>query len=284
MTKIQKSINNEISNLYIVATPIGNLKEMTPRAVEILNNVDVIACEDTRNTKKLLTHFDIKTKLIAHHAHNEKASADGLIELLKQGLNIALVSDAGYPLIQDPGLNIVDQCVEEGFSVIPVSGANAAINALVCSGLKCDPHLFYGFLSNNINEVKRELETLKLLPYTLVFYESPHRIKKTLEACLEVLGNRKVCIARELTKLHEEFIRGHLSDVINDINELKGEIVLVVDGYVAVQNLEESLILAKNEVEMLVSQGQSTSMAIKEMSKKHNVKKNDLYNFFHQVN
>lgn len=281
--KKQKSLKNNQATLYLVATPIGNLNEMTNRAIEVLNNVDYIAAEDTRNTGKLLKHFSINTKMIAHHSHNEKASTLGLLELLNNGNNIALVSDAGYPLIQDPGLNIVSKCIENQINVIPVSGANAALNALVASGLKCEPHLFYGFLNSNNSEANKQLETLKELPYTMVFYEAPHRYLKTLNKMLDIFGDRKICIARELTKLHEEFIRGYISEIIEEVKELKGELVIVVDGYQKEDNLELIMDLAINDINELIANGQSTSYAIKEISKKYQIKKNDLYNHYQKL-
>ena len=190
--------------------PIGNLEEMTPRAIEILRTVDVIAAEDTRNTMKLLQVFDIHTRMIAHHSHNERESAKGLLNLLEQGQSVAVVSDAGYPLISDPGQNIVEQVTAAGYNVVPVSGCSASINALVASGLKAQPFLFKGFLSSNDRECVKELEGLKSLPFTMIFYEAPHRIERMLGHCLDVLGDRKACLAREITKRHEEFLRRNL--------------------------------------------------------------------------
>mgnify|MGYP001485405130 FL=1 len=203
----QKSFENEKATLYVVATPIGNLEEMTPRAIHVLESVDVIAAEDTRNTLKLLNYFGIRTRLIAHHQHNEEQSANGLLELLRQGKNVAIVSDAGYPLISDPGSVVAKKVMEEGFNVVPISGSNAMLNALVASGMNTRHFLFYGFLKAQEKERIRELHELKYYPFTIVFYEAPHRIEKMLKSCLEVLGNRQICLARELTKKHEEFIR-----------------------------------------------------------------------------
>lgn len=176
--KRQKSFEDNTPSLYLVATPIGNLKEMTPRAIEILKEVDVIAAEDTRNTMKLLNYFDIKTRCIAHHMHNEKESAKGLIKMLEDGMNIALVSDAGYPLLSDPGQYVVDKVIAEGYNVIPVSGANAGLNALVASGLSAQPFLFYGFLGNSEKERMKSLMEIKSYPFTVIVYEAPHRIEK----------------------------------------------------------------------------------------------------------
>ena len=230
MMQRQKSFDQKQPCLYLVATPIGNLEEITPRAISILKEVDVIAAEDTRNTRKLLTHFDIHTRLIAHHKHNERTSAMGLVQLLQEGKQVALVSDAGYPLISDPGQVVSEIVIQAGFGVIPISGANAMLNALVASGLPAQPFMFYGFLKPQEKEMVRELHALKEYPQTLIFYEAPHRVKKTLERMLYVLGDRRMCLARELTKRHEEFIRGTISEILDICEECKGEMVLVIAG------------------------------------------------------
>lgn len=194
----QKSFEENRPSLYLVATPIGNLDEFTPRAVQILREVDVIAAEDTRNTMKLLSHFDIKTHLVAHHAFNEKESAKGLLKFLEEGKSVAVVSDAGYPLISDPGLPATQLISEAGYPVIPISGANAMLNALVASGLPVQPFLFYGFLGSSEKERTVQLHALAQYPQTLIFYEAPHRVRKMLMSCLRELGDRKMCLARLL--------------------------------------------------------------------------------------
>lgn len=278
----QQSFSNEKPTLYLVPTPIGNLEEMTPRAIEILKSVDVIAAEDTRNTMKLLQVFDIHTRMIAHHSHNERESAKGLLNLLEQGQSVAVVSDAGYPLISDPGQNIVEQVTEAGYNVVPLSGSSASLNALVASGLKAQPFLFKGFLSSNDRECLRELEGLRTLPVTLIFYEAPHRIERMLGHCLEVLGDRKACLAREMTKKHEEFLRGTLSELREAAGSLKGEMVLVVEGC----RDEPEPAMEMNEITSLVnqriSQGMSASEAIKTIAKEHGVSKNEVYRAYHQ--
>ena len=226
----QKSFESERATLYIVATPIGNLSELTPRAKEILENADVIAAEDTRNTMKLLSHFQIDTRLIAHHKFNESASSKGIVSLLREGKSVAVVSDAGYPLISDPGSELVQEVIEAGYPVVPISGSNAMLNALVASGLSPQPFLFYGFLPSNERQRIRELQTLKHYPMTLVFYEAPHRIEKMLNNCLEVLGDRPMCLARELTKKHEEFLRGTIQEVLPVAATRKGEMVVIIAG------------------------------------------------------
>lgn len=275
--KIQKSFMNELPTLYLVATPIGNLDELTPRAIEILHEVDVIAAEDTRTSMKLLQHFDITTHLISHHNFNEKQSSKGIVNLLKQGKHVAIISDAGYPLISDPGLNVVALAIQEGFNVVPISGANAAINALVASGLSCQPYLFWGFLSSNTNEAMKELKQVQYYPCTLLFYEAPHRLLKTLRLMQEILGDRYLCVARELTKKHEEFIRGTASEILDNLQEVKGELVLVVEGY---NKEDEKDVLLKDvhiKVEEYIALGMSTSIAIKTVAKDFGLSKNEVY-------
>lgn len=282
--KRQKSFETDQPTLYLVATPIGNLDELTPRALQILNEVDVIAAEDTRNTMKLLSHFGIKTRLMAHHMHNEQASAKGLIDLLDQGKSIALVSDAGYPLVSDPGKVLAEMVIENGYPLVPVSGASAVLNALVASGITPQPFLFYGFLKSSEKDRVRELMDLKYYPQTLIFYEAPHRITKTLTSCLEVLGNRKMCLARELTKKHEEFIRGTISEILEISDELKGEMVLVIEG--GKETKEESLTAVdiNQKIDDYMEAGLSTKEAIKKVAKEYGLSRNDLYKEYHGLN
>lgn len=280
--KRQKSFENEYPTLYLVATPIGNLSEMTPRAIEILKNVDVIAAEDTRNTMKLLSHFEIKTKCIAHHLHNEYESAKGLVCLLEEGKSIALVSDAGYPLVSDPGQIVVSMVVEAGFNVVPVSGANAALNALVASGLSAQPFMFVGFLKSSEQERRKTCIELSKIKQTMIFYEAPHRIKKTLETFLDVFGNRSICLAREMTKKHEEFIRGKISEVLEIVDDLKGEMVLVVEGCPENEVIDEvPFSIVSQAIHHYIEEGFSTKEAIKKVAKEHGLSKNDVYKQFH---
>lgn len=277
----QKSFENEKPTVYLVPTPIGNLSEFTPRAIEILQSVDVIAAEDTRNTMKLLMHFGIKTKCIAHHLHNELESAKGILNLLEQGKNIAIVSDAGYPLVSDPGQILVNMVLENGYHVVSLSGCNAGMNALVASGLSAQPYMFYGFLSSSNGERNKELNTLKAFPHTIIFYEAPHRVKKMLNSCLEVLGNRNMCLARELTKKHEEFIRGTISEIIEIVDECKGEMVIVMEGYTQKEQIVEIKDL-KEEIDNYIKEGYSTKEAIKRCAKNNGLSKNDVYNEYHK--
>jgi len=280
--KTQKSFDNDHPTCYLVATPIGNLNEMTPRAIEILKQVDVIAAEDTRNTMKLLAHFGIETRMISHHEHNETASANGILQLLEAGQNVALVSDAGYPLISDPGEILVKKIVEAGFNVVPISGSSAGLNALVASGLSPQPYLFYGFLPVSDKECRAQLNQLKAYPYTLIFYEAPHRIQKTLKKIHEIFGDRNACIARELTKRYEEFLRGTLSELIEASEELRGEIVLVVEGNKEEHAPDVDLSEVNEMITSYITNGIPASQAIRKVSEETGIPKNELYAHYHQ--
>ena len=269
-----------MATLFLVATPIGNLNEVSNRCLETLRSVKVIACEDTRNTRKLLSHFDIHTPLISYHNYNEELASGSIIEYLEKGEDVALVSDAGYPLISDPGYVLVNEVIEKGFNINTVSGPNACLNALVASGLSVNHYMFYGFLNSKSSSARKELEELKNFPYTIVFYEAPHRIKKTVELVYEVFGDRKAVIARELTKIHEEYIRGNLSELVN-IGDLKGEIVFLVEGYKQ-EEAEINFDALKNEVLNLVDNGLKTKVAISEVASKYKVSKNELYDYYHK--
>ena len=218
--------------LYVVATPIGNLEDITRRALRVLTEVDLIACEDTRHTRTLLNHFDIKTKTVSYHEHNEHERTAELIARLSEGANIALVSDAGTPAINDPGFRLVRACIERGIEVVPVPGATAFVSALVASGLPTDEFYFAGFLPPRGHARRLKLAALRAIPATLVFYEAPHRIIDALTDAREILGEREAAIARELTKLHEEIARGRLTDLIarfSGEHAARGEMVLLVD-------------------------------------------------------
>lgn len=217
--------------LYLVATPIGNLADITHRAIEVLTNVALIACEDTRHTRKLLQHYGIATKTISYHEHNELERARQLIDLLREGKDVAVVSDAGTPSISDPGFRLVRAAIENDVSVVPVPGPSALIAALVAAGLPTDEFFFGGFLPARSNARRTKLTELRSVPATLVFYEAPHRLAETLNDALEVLGEREAVVARELTKLHEEIKRGRLSDLAEYYSneDARGEIVLLID-------------------------------------------------------
>lgn len=218
--------------LYIVATPIGNLEDMTFRAVRVLKECDLIACEDTRHTRKLLSHFGIQTPTTSYFEHNKFAKGDYLIRQLEEGKNLALVSDAGTPAISDPGYNLVVAAVEKGLSVVPVPGPSAAVSALSASGLPTDRFLFVGFLPQKDGKKKKVLQSLSDVPVTLVFYESPFRVKKTLHFLYEIFGDRRAVLAHELTKVHEGFFRGTLAGLCARDAELidKGEWIVLVEG------------------------------------------------------
>lgn len=215
----------------MVATPIGNLQDMTFRAVETLKNVDLIACEDTRHTRKLTTHFGISAKLVSYHEHNETMRAEEFGKILLDGKSIAVVSDAGTPAICDPSFAVVQKAIEIGAKVVSIPGAVAFVNALIVSGIATDSVFFGGFLPSKSSERLKRLEEMKTIPATLCFYETPHRIAKALADCIKVLGNRKAAVVREITKLHEEVLRGNLDELTKQINEnpIKGEIVLIID-------------------------------------------------------
>lgn len=219
-------------SLYLVGTPIGNLEDMTMRAIRMLKEVDLIAAEDTRQTRKLLSHFDIHTRLVSYHEHNKEASGPELIRLLLGGQSIALVSDAGLPAISDPGADLVREAIEHDIAVIPIPGANAALSALIMSGLPTDSFLFAGFPPREKKSLQKKLAELSAASSTLLFYESPHRIKKTLSGMLETLGDRRIAVIRELTKKHEEAIRGTISECIAwfDEHQPLGEFCIVVEG------------------------------------------------------
>lgn len=275
--KRQKSFENDQSTLYLVATPIGNLNEFTKRAIDILKSVNYIACEDTRTSKTLLDKYEIKARLISYHNFNESDSSNGLLKLLAEGEDVALISDAGYPLISDPGYEIVNRAIDEGFNVVTISGPSAGLHALVSSGLETRHYLFYGFMS----KVKKELEDLKKFPYTMIFYESPHRINETLKVAFEVLGDRKVCLARELSKKHEEYIRGNLSELLN-LEDLKGEIVLMIEGYHKENDVIDYYVI-KDTIDNYIESGMTSKDAIKKVSKELGISKNDIYREYHAL-
>ena len=279
--KRQKSFENEKPTLFLVPTPIGNLSEMTPRAIDVLNSVDVIACEDTRTSGQLLKHFDIHKRLVAYQNFNEESSADGLINLLSKGQNVALITDAGYPLMSDPGQRVVRKATEQGYNVVPISGCNAMLNALVASGLIVQPFIFIGFLPPSSSLCKKKLQEYVNYPMTLVFYEAPHRIEKMLKACLEVLGDRECSLARELTKVHEEFLRGTISEILEEVDSLKGEMVICIAGNSdePKKDIDAGFIL--DTVREAIARGMSTSDAVKETAKKLNIPKNRVYELVH---
>ena len=225
--------------LYIVATPIGNLEDITLRAIRILKEVDVILAEDTRHTLKLLNHLQIKKPLISFYKENENIKSDYAISKLEKGENIALVSDAGTPGISDPGEIIIKQCIQKEIPVVPIPGACAFINALIVSGMSTQEFIFIGFLPVETNKKQKKLEEIKQETRTIILYEAPHRILKTLETLKEILGDRQIVVAKELTKLHEQFIRGKISEIQKQENIVKGEFVFIIEG--AKENKEQKI-------------------------------------------
>lgn len=288
--KIQKSFQtreNHQGELYIVPTPIGNLEDITYRALRILSEVDEIAAEDTRQTKKLLTHFDLHTPLTSYHEHNKYNREEYLLDALQSGKKIAIVSDAGMPGVSDPGFEIVKRAIEEDISVVVLPGANAALCALVGSGLDTARFSFYGFLPRKKKERKEELERLSKNDATLVFYESPHRLKEMLKALHEGFGERQVVLARELTKKYEEYIRGTASEVLEwaHTDQVRGEFCIIVEGRQSEEVESESnwwdeLSLIEH-VEHYIERGQSSKEAIKQVSVDRKISKREVYQAYH---
>ncbi len=284
---VQKSFEAKQGVLYVVGTPIGNLDDLSPRVHEILSQVDLIAAEDTRHTKKLLSKFAFSTPLISYHEHNEKKRAGELIEQLKMGKSIALVSDAGMPAISDPGEELVRQAVEQQIAVIPIPGPNAALTALVASGIEAQPFLFLGFLPRTKKERKEELKKWGSLPVTLVCYEAPHRLIAMLEDCLDLLGDRDVAISREITKKHEEWLRGKLSECLGYLQEngTRGEYTIIIGkGDPKMEEEGEkwwaSLSIVEH-VEYYIKKGEITKAAIKQVARDRSLPKREVYQLYH---
>ncbi|WP_404335689.1 16S rRNA (cytidine(1402)-2'-O)-methyltransferase [Planococcus rifietoensis] len=288
--KSQKSFSGEQTTLYLVATPIGNLEDMTVRALRLLKEVDVIAAEDTRNTKKLCNYFSIDTPLVSYHEHNQDSGGEKILRYLGEGKSVALVSDAGMPCISDPGEDIVKKAVEAGYPVVPVPGANAALSALIASGITPQPFLFYGFLSRNKKARLTELEKLSQKEETLLFYEAPHRLKDSLKSLMAVFGgDRRIVLAREVTKKFEEFLRGSLEEAVawSESNEIRGEFCLVVEGNLEPDVLEvdewwKELTYAQHVTQLMEQKQISSKEAIKEAAKARGLPKRDVYEAFHK--
>lgn len=265
-------------SVYLVPTPIGNLEDMTFRAINVLKMVDVIFSEDTRVTLQLLNYFDIKNKLIALHDHNEDVVKDKVLEYLKDGKNVAIVTDRGSPIISDPGYKTVKFLKDNGYNVIGLPGACAFVPALIASSISSEHFTFYGFLNSKESKMKQELEYLKDSEYTLVFYEAPHRMLKTLNMMLDVFGDRYISISREISKLHESVYVGSISDAIKNTNEFKGEFVIVVSPD------EEEIVNDMNiidNVNMYIRTGLTIMEAIKKVAKERKIPKNEVYKEYH---
>lgn len=273
-------MKNKKGILYIVATPIGNLQDITLRALETLKMVDVIAAEDTRHTLKLLNHFEISKPLISYHRHNEETKKGTLIEKLKQGENIALVSDAGTPGICDPGEEVIKQAIKENIQVIPIPGACASIQALIGSGLDTKEFIFLGFLPTNKKNRKEKLEEIKNATKTTIIYEAPHKIKETLKDLEKILGKRKIVIARELTKIHEEYIREDIHKILEKVENLKGEMAIIIEaGKVEEKNIFENMTVEEH-YKYYENQGLQKKEIIKKIAKDRNLSKNEIYQLF----
>ncbi len=286
----QKSFEHEEAKgiLYLVPTPIGNLEDMSYRAVRILREADFIAAEDTRNTKKLCNHFDIATPIISYHEHNKETSGQKLLEKVADGAKIALVSDAGMPAISDPGYDLVTAAVEEKLTVVPLPGANAALTGLIASGIDTQPFYFYGFLNRQKKIKRQELENLARLSATIILYEAPHRLKETLSLIGEQMGNRKITLCRELTKRYEEFIRGTVPEAIDwaASGEVRGEFCIIIEGASEAMKDEESAwwehLSVEDHVKYYIEEkGLASKEAIKQTAKDRGVSKRDVYHAYH---
>ncbi len=270
--------------IYLVATPIGNLEDITIRALNILKEVDLIAAEDTRHTLGLLNHFEISKPLISYYKQNEKTKSEILIQKVLEGQNIAIVSDAGTPGISDPGEEIVKVAIENDIEIIPIPGACAFVNALIASGLNTREFCFVGFLSAEKKEKREKLNELKYETKTLIFYEAPHKLKSTLETIYEIFGERRIVLAKELTKIHEEFIRGNISQILDKIDIIKGEFVILIEG-----SKESKADVEKNAIndlsledhyKLYEEKGLEKKEIIKKIAKDRNVNKNEIYQYF----
>lgn len=266
--------------LYLVSTPIGNLEDITLRALRVLKEVSLIACEDTRHTRRLLDHFGINKPTISYHEHNEQARADELVQRMLGGESIAIVSDAGTPGISDPAYRIVTKAIEHGITVVPIPGAAALIAGITASGLPTDSFLFAGFPPHKKMARRAKLEEFKNQRATLIFYEAPHRIRETLADALEIFGNRQAALARELTKLHEQFIRGNLSEIVAhfDTHEPRGEMVLVIAGSGDDNLPPVEFSSVTEQIEQLINEaGLNRNDAIKQAAKSRGLSKRDAY-------
>ena len=275
---IQNSYDNS-SSLYLIPTPIGNLEDITLRSLNTLKLCDEILCEDTRNTGILLSQYNIKKKLVSCHEYNEDKMIDYVISKLRDGLNLGLVTDQGTPIISDPGFVLSRAVIDSGFNVISLPGATAFVPALTSSGIEPSPFLFYGFLNSKKSKQLSELNQLKTLRYTIIFYESVHRIKDTLSNVLDIFGDRRICICRELSKIHEEYLRGLISEVILEVDNLKGEFVLVVEGNK--ENINYDNLSIFEHVNLYLNDGISEMEAIKIVAKERNLPKSVIYNDYH---
>lgn len=274
----QKSYDGNAS-LYLIPTPIGNMDDITLRSIKTLEMVDFLLTEDTRITGVLLQHLNIKKRMYVNNDHNEEKNFNLVVNALSEGKNVGLVSDRGTPVISDPGYNIAKKVIEKGYNVVGLPGASALIPALITSGIEPLPFLFYGFLNSKDSKLRKELEEIKKYKHTIIFYEAPHRINKTLENMKNILGDRKISISREISKRYEEIYRGNITDVMLELQEPKGEFVIVIEG-----NKEEDVyddLSIEKQVELYESDGMSKMEAIKKVAKLRKVPKSEIYNLIH---
>lgn len=272
--------------LYVVSTPIGNLEDISLRALRVLKEADMIACEDTRQTMKLLAHFDIPKRLVSYHEHNEITRAAEIVIELEQGAKVALVSDAGTPAISDPGYRLVHLCLRHGIQVVPVPGASALVAALAASGMPIEEFVFAGFLPSRPTERRKSLRALAAEPRTLALYEAPHRLLDALEDALEILGNRPAVVAREVTKIYEEFLRGHLEDLVDAVRKKapRGEITLLIgppDGHAQhaadASNPLNAIPLARHVEEIMKAHGIDRKAALKQAARERGLTRREAY-------
>jgi len=272
--------------LYVVATPIGNLEDISLRALRVLKEADLVACEDTRQTLKLLTHFDIKKRLVSYHEHNEITRAAEIVIELEQGAKVALVSDAGTPAISDPGHRLVSLCVRHGVSVVPIPGASAFVAALAASGMPINEFVFLGFLPSRPAERRKALAKVAAESRTIAIYEAPHRVLDMLEDALEILGNRPAVIAREVTKMHEEFLRGHLADLIETMRKKapRGEFTILIAPSDAAQvqtadatDSENRMPLARRVEDIMLERGVDHKTALKQAARERGLTRREAY-------
>ena len=274
----QKSYDGNAS-LYLIPTPIGNMDDITLRSIKTLEMVDFLLTEDTRITGVLLQHLNIKKRMYVNNDHNEEKNFNLVVNALSEGKNVGLVSDRGTPVVSDPGYNIAKKVIEKGYNVVGLPGATALIPALITSGIEPLPFLFYGFLNSKGSKLRKELEEIKKYKHTIIFYEAPHRINKTLENMKNILGDRKISISREISKRYEEIYRGNITDVMLELQEPKGEFVIVIEG-----NKEEDVyddLSIEKQVELYESDGMSKMEAIKKVAKLRKVPKSEIYNLIH---
>ena len=274
----QKSYDDSPS-LYLIPTPVGNMEDITLRAINILKKVDFLLCEDTRITAELLNKLDIKKKLVHSDDHNEDSLKEMVLSKLQDGLNIGLVTDRGTPIISDPGYKIVEYVTSHGFNVISLPGPTAFVPALTMSGINPAPFLFYGFLNSKDSKRKKELESLKKLPYTIILYEAPHRIQDMLISLLEVFGNRRIALCREISKKYEEAIRGNITDVLEVVDSIKGEMVVVVEGNLEQEDYSSMTIL--EHISLYLEDGMSEKEAIKKVAVERDIPKSVVYKEYH---